>query len=757
MRTLNLLLALLALSLVSFPISSPADVPSILNYQGRVDANGKIFNGTGTFRFALVNGDGSATYWSNGVNAVTCPVTNGVFSILLGDTTIPNMAALPASVFENSEVRLRIWFAPQGSALQQLAPDQRVAATAYTLMAANADQLDGADSAAFARLDSSPAFTGTVRMNGFQFGTSATVGRVLTTDANGVGTWQALPASLPPSGPAGGDLTGTYPNPVIAPGAVTGAKIADGSVTAADLAANSVDSTKIVDGSVALADLAGNSVDSTKIADGSVALADLASGSVNSSKIVDGSVAAADLAANSVDSSKIVDGSVALADLAVNSVDGTKIVDGSIAAADLASDAASLAKVSGGAMATASGKVGIGVPAPAYPLTFANVLGDKISLWGNSGAHYGFGIQSNLLQVYSAAATADIAFGYGESTDFTETMRIKGNGNVGIGVASPSARLEIDDKGADPLAIHRASLVLDQGNVASSSSFACGANVYMWQSFTAAIPPGSSGYLGAVEIMIGPHDASTTWTANLRIYEGEGTAGAMLSTQTIGGDAAYRMRLFALPTPVPMTAGSKYTIYFRTYSDCKWRYSADAYPGGISNAAGDYWFRTYQTSTGTDQTSLVVKQGSGNVGIGVADPTYTLHVNGTMAVDNLPQGNRRNVQWDPDTHQFYQAVSSRRYKENITPLADDFQKLLSAEPKTYTMVGDANRREIGFIAEDIDALGLKRLVHYDKDGQPDALKYEKMVLYLVEIAKAQKAEITELRQRLERLEQQRPR
>jgi len=217
------------------------------------------------------------------------------------------------------------------------------------------------------------------------------------------------------------------------------------------------------------------------------------------------------------------------------------------------------------------------------------------------------------------------------------------------------------------------------------------------------------------------------------------------------------MRLFALPTPVPMTAGSKYTIYFRTYSDCKWRYSADAYPGGISNAAGDYWFRTYQTSTGTDQTSLVVKQGSGNVGIGVADPTYTLHVNGTMAVDNLPQGNRRNVQWDPDTHQFYQAVSSRRYKENITPLADDFQKLLSAEPKTYTMVGDANRREIGFIAEDIDALGLKRLVHYDKDGQPDALKYEKMVLYLVEIAKAQKAEITELRQRLERLEQQRPR
>jgi hypothetical protein len=77
-----------------------------------------------------------------------------------------------------------------------------------------------------------------------------------------------------------------------------------------------------------------------------------------------------------------------------------------------------------------SGNVGIGITGPGFPLSFADSLGDKISLYGQSGSHYGFGIQGSLLQIYTDFSSSDIAFGYGRSGSFNETMRIKGNGSL---------------------------------------------------------------------------------------------------------------------------------------------------------------------------------------------------------------------------------------------------------------------------------------------------------------------------------------
>ncbi len=111
-----------------------AEVPQLINYQGRIAVGGTNFTGTGQFQFALVNNGASQTYWSNGVGTVAAPVTKGLYSVLLGDV---GMNSIPSSVFTNSDVRLRVWFNDGVSGLMLLSPDQRIVAVGYALMAGN--------------------------------------------------------------------------------------------------------------------------------------------------------------------------------------------------------------------------------------------------------------------------------------------------------------------------------------------------------------------------------------------------------------------------------------------------------------------------------------------------------------------------------------------------------------------------------------------------------------------------------------------
>jgi hypothetical protein len=111
--------------------------------------------------------------------------------------------------------------------------------------------------------------------------------------------------SLPISGTAGGDLTGSYPNPVIAEGTVTTEKITDGAVTTLKLGDNSVTSAKILDGTIATADMSNDAITTTKLAEGAVTTPKIASSAVTSDKLANNAIETSKLADESVTQEKI--------------------------------------------------------------------------------------------------------------------------------------------------------------------------------------------------------------------------------------------------------------------------------------------------------------------------------------------------------------------------------------------------------------------------------------------------------------------
>lgn len=220
-----LLTAWLAIALPA----AQSQVPQVITYQGALSAGAGPFSGAGLFKFALVNSNGTATFWSNDGSSVgggqpnqtiTNQVNRGLFTVLLGDT---NMQPVSSAVFTNPDVRLRIWFNDGTNGFALLSPDQRLTSSGYAMMAASVP-------------------------NGAVTSAQLAVNAVTT------------PAL------ANGSVTAVK----LAPQAVTSPALAQGAVTSAQLAPASVTTPAIANGAITAATLAPNAVTASAIADGTI-------------------------------------------------------------------------------------------------------------------------------------------------------------------------------------------------------------------------------------------------------------------------------------------------------------------------------------------------------------------------------------------------------------------------------------------------------------------------------------------------------
>jgi fibronectin-binding autotransporter adhesin len=198
-------------------------------------------------------------------------------------------------------------------------------------------------------------------------------------------------------------------------------------------------------------------------------------------------------------------------------------------------------------------------------------------------------------------------------------IRVANDGKVGLGVAAPSRQLDVAGDAAITGAVQIGTpgsatsagsvditgstvapgLTLDQQQLTGGYG---GGALDQWQSFTAGV----SGNLTRLDLRINSPTGADGAVGTLTVYDGEGVAGTLLTSQSIVMNAVSNtFQQYPLNTPVPVLAGRRYTYRLQTPTMTMGFVASgnDPYPGGINAVGngngnfdvydGDLLFKTY--------------------------------------------------------------------------------------------------------------------------------------------------------------------
>lgn len=266
-----------------------------------------------------------------------------------------------------------------------------------------------------------------------------------------------------------------------------------------------------------------------------------------------------------------------------------------------------------------NGNVGIGTNAPNAPLQFSNaIVSRKIVLYedtNNDNQFFGFGINSGILRYQVSATVASHVFDAGTSSSASnELMRITGTGNVGIGTATPTAKLDINSSSTTSFIMQ--AFISGEAYALSSSAkntYATAGSVMTIGTTNAVASAGAlidfatqgatgytdvyaggvagSGANGPSNFVIGRRTGVFSWAESLRI-DTTGNVGIATNnpgfTLDVNGISATRSSFFinnqTASNPsmgISGGAGDKLILYNGT---------ASSYPYSIGIAGGTMWF-----------------------------------------------------------------------------------------------------------------------------------------------------------------------
>jgi hypothetical protein len=307
-------------------------------------------------------------------------------------------------------------------------------------------------------------------------------------------------------------------------------------------------------------------------------------------------------------------------------------------------------------------------------------------------------------------------------TNGTEKMRINSNGNIGFGVNPAAWGVAANYTGYQ---FKNASLYVRTSSpelYVNNNAYYNGTNwKYLIGAPAAKFELINNEFLFS-NIASGTADANITWVDRMIINSG-GNVG-------IGATTINSERL-----TVVQTTGNASALYVRTSAVT----TGQSY--GLTIEAG---------TNASDRSFAVFNQAGTNEYLKVRGDGYLF----STPTYNNTFGSSANMYVNTDGS-FGRATSSLKYKTDVKNYDKGLAEVLKMRPVYYKSINEREKdlQFAGLIAEEVDELGLTEFVQYAKDGSPDALAYQNMIVLAFKAIQELKSENDNLKSRLEIIEQ----